>query len=67
MPGATLFVDSAAFTKGLRERASQLSANSLRWQYAKPGLMVTAAIAAIVAAVWIFDLTPAHTVASWLP
>ncbi|MDO9384664.1 MAG: M48 family metallopeptidase [Hyphomicrobiaceae bacterium] len=67
MPGATLFVESADFTRTLSQRAAHLSTGALRWQYAKPGLMVTAAIAAIVAAVWLFDLTPARTIAGWLP
>ena len=67
MPGATLFVESAGFTRTLGQRATHLSTGALRWQYAKPGLMVTAAIAAIVAAVWLLDLTPARTIAGWLP
>lgn len=67
MPGATLFVEDAAFTRTLGQRATHLSTGALRWQYAKPGLMVTAAIAAIVAAVWLLDLTPARTIAGWLP
>ncbi len=67
MPGATLFVESPVFTRTLAEKATQLSTGALRWQYAKPGLMVTAAVALIVAAVWLLDLTPARTVAGWLP
>ncbi len=67
MPGATLFVDSAAFTQAVRDRAGQLSTGALRWQYAKPGLIVTAVLALIVAATWIFDLTPARTIAGMLP
>lgn len=67
MPGATLFVDDAVFTQSLRERAGQLSTGALRWQYAKPGLAVTAGIALVIAAVWLFDLTPARTIAGMLP
>lgn len=67
MPGATLFVESSAFTKALTARAAHLSVGALRWQYAKPGLMVTAAVALVVALVWVLDLTPARTIAGWLP
>lgn len=67
MPGATLFVEGNGFTTALMSRASHLSTGALRWQYAKPGLAVTLTVAAVVAAVWLFDLTPARTIAGWLP
>jgi Zn-dependent protease with chaperone function len=67
MPGATLFVEGAEFMGGLRERAPNLSVAALRWSYAKPGLIFTGTVAAIAAAVWLFDLSPARTVAGWMP
>lgn len=67
MPGATLFVESELFTRTLTQRAGQLSTGAFRWRYAKPGLAVTGVIALIVAAVWLLDLTPARTIAGWLP
>lgn len=66
-PGATLFVEGADFTQALLHRAPNLSTGSLRWSYAKPGLIVTATVALIAAAVWLFDLTPARTIATWMP
>lgn len=66
-PGASLFVEGADFTAELLKRAPHLSTGSLRWQYAKPGLVVTAALILIVGSVWLFDLTPARTIAGWLP
>lgn len=67
MPGATLFVEGGDFTRALLTSAPQLSTGSLRWSYAKPGLIVTGTVAIIAAAVWLFDLTPARTVAGWMP
>lgn len=67
LPGATVFVEGAAFARELREKATQLTTGSFRWRYLKPGLVVTAVVLAAVAAVWLFDLTPARTIAGWLP
>jgi Zn-dependent protease with chaperone function len=67
MPGATLFVEGADFTRALLTHAPQLSTKSLRWSYAKPGLIVTATVALIAGSVWLFDLTPARTIAGWMP
>ena len=67
IPGASLFVVGPDFAAELLKRAPHLSTGSLRWQYAKPGLIVTAALVLIVGAVWLFNLSPARTIAGWLP
>lgn len=66
-PGATLFVEDATFAQALRASATQLSTGAMRWKYAKPGLSVAGFVAALVGVVYLFDLTPAHTVATWIP
>lgn len=63
MTGATLFVDNANFAGSLLARASHLSPASLRWRYVKPGLAVLATLALIAGVVWIFDLSPARSIA----
>lgn len=63
MPGATLFVTSAEFARELVVRARQLTPGSLRWNYAKPALAFVACLALITAAIWLFDLSPARSIA----
>jgi Zn-dependent protease with chaperone function len=63
LPGATLFVDDTNFVQQLLARSPQTSTASVRWKYAKPGLLVLATLAAVVAATYVFDLSPARSLA----
>lgn len=66
-PGATLFIADHRFTIALVNAAPHLTAGAQRWRYTKPLLAVGLAFLALVGAVWVFDLSPARTVANLLP
>jgi predicted Zn-dependent protease len=63
----TLFVSDPSFAGLLLPRARYLSPAHQRWQGLKPGLAVLAAVAAIVGALWAFDLHPAQAMARLMP
>ena len=66
-PGATLFVTDPGFASVLLKRASHLSPASHRWRYAIPGLIITAGLAAGIAAIYVFGFNPAQDVARLVP
>jgi Zn-dependent protease with chaperone function len=66
-PGETLFVPSAAFATELRQRAPHLTTVRSTVRMAKPGLIFAGVVAAIIASIYIFDISPAKAVAQILP
>ncbi|MDX2309107.1 MAG: M48 family metallopeptidase [Hyphomicrobium sp.] len=66
-PGATLFVADAAFARALAKRAPQLTSSAQRWRAARPLIWATVGIVVISAAVWASGLSPARTIAGFLP
>ncbi|MEL7047460.1 MAG: hypothetical protein AAFO75_00605, partial [Pseudomonadota bacterium] len=66
-PGATLFVADPTFARALAEDATHLTARSQRWRQMRPLMLAMAAIAMVIAGVYAFQLSPARTIASFLP
>lgn len=66
-PGQSLFVEDPHFAAAVLKLAPHLGAGSKRFRDLKPGLSVTAAIAAIAGSVYAFDLSPATTIAGLIP
>ncbi len=66
-PGQSLFVDDPNFAAALLSLAPHLGAGSKRLRDLKPGLSVTAAIAAIAGSVYALDLSPATYIAGLIP
>jgi predicted Zn-dependent protease len=66
-PGATLFVADSGFVAALTVKASHLTAASQRWRFARPLLALCAAIALVVAGLWLADVSPARGLAGLLP
>ncbi len=66
-PGQSLFVEDPNFAAALLQHAPHLGAGSKRLRDLKPGLSVTAAIAAIAGSVYAFDLSPATHIAGLIP
>lgn len=67
MPGATLFVADAAFVRLLTKAAPQITARAYGWRSARPWLYVAAAVAALLAGVWIANLSPSQGLARLMP
>lgn len=66
-PGQSLFVEDPHFASALLKLAPHLGAGSKRLRDLKPGLSVTAAVAAVAASVYAFDLSPATYIAGLIP
>jgi Zn-dependent protease with chaperone function len=66
-PGASLFVEDAAFVAELARHAPHLTTRATRWKAAKPWLALSAGIASIVMLVWLSGFSPARAVAGWIP
>ncbi|MEZ5775769.1 MAG: M48 family metallopeptidase [Hyphomicrobiaceae bacterium] len=66
-PGETLFIDDPAFAAAILKVSPQLKAGSIRLRHARPWLVLTALVAAIVGGIWALDLSPAKAVARLLP
>jgi predicted Zn-dependent protease len=66
-PGATLFVPGPKFARSLARLAPHLTASAERWRSARPWLWGSAAVVGVVIAIWLSDLSPAHTIAAMLP
>lgn len=66
-PGASLFVPGSAFARQLRTHAKHLTASAQRWRDASPWLWTATAIIGVVLIVWLAGLSPARTVAGFLP
>ena len=67
MPGASLFASEGVFARRLAERVPKLTAKAQRWSSAKPWIGATVGVAALIAAINWFNLSPSHTIATWLP
>jgi beta-barrel assembly-enhancing protease len=67
MPGASLFASEGVFARRLAERVPRLTAKAQRWSSARPWIGATVAVAALIAAINWFDLSPSHAIATWLP
>ncbi|MEO1543895.1 MAG: M48 family metallopeptidase [Pseudomonadota bacterium] len=66
-PGANLYVSDVRFARALAEDAKHLTAGAQRWRQMRPLLWAMAAIAMVIGAVYAFQLSPARTIAGWLP
>ncbi|MEO1206461.1 MAG: M48 family metallopeptidase [Pseudomonadota bacterium] len=66
-PGATLFVANPQFARALAHEANHLTPRAQRWRQMRPLLWAMAAIVLIIGAVYAFQLSPARTIAGWLP
>lgn len=67
MPGATLFAAEGVFARRLAERAIHLTAKAQRWRSARPWMIGTLGVAALIAAMSVFNLSPSHAIAMRLP
>lgn len=67
MPGATLYVDDAAFVDALTHAAPHLTTASHRLKWLKPMIVATAAIGVLGAGMWVSGLKPANTLARLMP
>ncbi len=65
--GASVFIAEGTFVRTLAVRAPHLTARVQRWRYARPLLIVTAIVAAIVALFTLTNFSPARSVAGLLP
>jgi Zn-dependent protease with chaperone function len=65
--GATVFVADPEFVRALGVAAPHLTANAIRWRAATPFMGLTIIVAALAAVVAWFDLSPARTVAGFIP
>lgn len=66
-PGQSLFVEDPHFAAALLKQAPHLAAGSKRLRDLRPGLTVTAAVAAIAGSIYAFDLSPATYIAGLIP
>ncbi len=66
-PGATLFVDDAAFVRRVTKLAPHLSARAYGWRATRPLLLAAIAVAAVVVAIWQLNLSPANVLARFMP
>jgi len=66
-PGATLFVPNAGFARLLATRAPQLTARSQRWRHARPWLIGSAILAALIALATFTPWSPTQMFARMLP
>jgi beta-barrel assembly-enhancing protease len=65
--GASLFVPDPQFASALLTRAPKLSARAERRRHAMPWLGVIAGIVGLIGALYVFDYSPARTLALSLP
>lgn len=65
--GRTLFVPSPKFALALLPHAPQVGARAERWRNVRPWLAVTAAIIALIGVIYALDLSPARSIATFLP
>lgn len=66
-PGATLFVSAFDFVEALAERTPSLSAVAQRWKSIRIIFAGIAAIAGLIGALWLLDVSPAKSIASIMP
>lgn len=66
-PGATLFVPSGTFARALAVAAPQLTVGAERWRHARPWVLAAALVGLVAALAALGGLTPARTVAGFLP
>lgn len=64
---ATLYVCDPAFAAALARVAPQLTRSGRVFSRARPWIVVLGIIAALVASLWIFNLSPAHGIARLMP
>lgn len=66
-PDATLYISNKQFVQDLADRAPQLSAYASRIRAARPWIWTAAAVTGLVLTAWAADISPARTVANFLP
>lgn len=66
-PGAVLFVDKPDFATALLEVAPHLGRKAHLGRMVRPALAVGAVLFALLGLGWALDVSPARTIAGWLP
>lgn len=64
---ATLYVADPAFAAAIARLSPQLTRSGRFFSRARPWLVVLGLIAALIASLWVFDLSPAHGLARLMP
>lgn len=67
MPGATLFVEDASFTRALAASAPMLTSRSVAWRAARPWIGVAALVALAVLVLGYVNVSPSRAVARLMP
>lgn len=66
-PGAILFIENPNFATALLHHAPHLTARAHHSRLLIPMLLIAGLIAAAIAALWIFDISPARSLAGTMP